>query len=271
MRKTTFEKLGIPYEERNGIFYPVLVAGTEKADIDVGKYGRMWIKYIKEEYPMRYKSLVRFGELEERADEVNDTAYELLDDIEAKWLKKHKPKNPNSFTEQLQLRTQTRMMAEEIVIMDVVMQFREVIDLVGRDKMQEELKNLQYGNCDISEWNGSNINPLENLNDFWLDSSLKISLLEQVEVLSRIFEGHSYYDSRNIEILKRLMLVDENDSQKIYGKTGSGNGEAWFVGFSESDGERKYIAIYLNDSEHRNQVSGNKAKEIALDILKDGF
>ena len=48
---------------------------------------------------------------------------ELLDDIEAKWLKKHKPKNPNSFTEQLQLRTQTRMMAEEIVIMDVVTQF----------------------------------------------------------------------------------------------------------------------------------------------------
>lgn len=123
MSKTTFEKLGIPYEERDGIFYPVLVAGTEKADIDAGKYGRMWIKYIKEEYPMRYKSLVRFGELEERADEVNDTAYELLDDIEAKWLKKHKPKNPNSFTEQLQLRTQTRMMAEEIVIMDVVMQF----------------------------------------------------------------------------------------------------------------------------------------------------
>ena len=123
MSKTTFEKLGIPYEEKDGIFYLVLVAGTEKADIEAGKYGRMWIKYIKEEYPMRYKSLVRFGELEERADEVNDTAYELLDDIEAKWLKKHKPKNQNSFTEQLQLRTQTRMMAEEIVIMDVVMQF----------------------------------------------------------------------------------------------------------------------------------------------------
>jgi len=60
---------------------------------------------------------------EERANEVNETAYELLDDIEAMWLKKHKPENPNSFTEQLQLRTQTRMMAEEIIIMDVVMQF----------------------------------------------------------------------------------------------------------------------------------------------------
>ena len=80
MSKTTFEKLGIPYEERDGIFYPVLVAGTEQTDIEAGKYGRMWVKYIKEEYPMRYKSLVRFGELEERANEVNETAYELLDD-----------------------------------------------------------------------------------------------------------------------------------------------------------------------------------------------
>lgn len=157
---------------------------------------------------------------------------------------------------------------EEAFEKSCIWYFREVIDLVGRDKMQEELKNLQYGNCDISEWNGSNINPLENLNVFWLDSSLKISPLEQVEVLSRIFEGHSDYDSRNIKILKRIMLVDENDSQKIYGKTGSGNGEAWFVGFSESNGERRYLAIYLNDSEQRDQISGNKAKEMALEILK---
>lgn len=34
MSKTTFEKLGIPYEERDEIFYPVLVAGTEQADIE---------------------------------------------------------------------------------------------------------------------------------------------------------------------------------------------------------------------------------------------
>ena len=123
MSKTTFEKLGIPYEERDGIFYPVLEAGTEQADIDAGKYGRMWIKYMKDEYPVRYRSLVRFAELEERAAEVNETAYELLDDIENSWLKKHKPKNPGSFMEQLQLRTQARMMAEEIVLADVVMQF----------------------------------------------------------------------------------------------------------------------------------------------------
>lgn len=123
MSKTPFEKLGISYEKRDGIFYPVLVAGTEQAGIDAGKYGRMWIKYMKDEYPVRYRSLVRFAELEERAAEVNETAYELLDDIENAWLKKHKANNPDSFTEQLKLRTQAMMMAEEIVLADVVMQF----------------------------------------------------------------------------------------------------------------------------------------------------
>ena len=75
-----------------------------------------------------------------------------------------------------------------------------------------------------------------------------------------------------VEAVKRGLGIDnKREEPSFYGKTGSGNGEAWFVGFSESDGERKYIAIYLNDSEHRDQVSGNKAKEIVLDILKDGF
>lgn len=91
--------------------------------------------------------------------------------------------------------------------------FLKVIDSVGKDKILGELINgLQYGNCDISEWNGSNINPMEMLNGFWLDSSLRISPLEQVEVLSRIFEEYSDHDSRNIEILKRIILVEETDS-----------------------------------------------------------
>lgn len=158
---------------------------------------------------------------------------------------------------------------EEAFQKSCIWYFREVIDSVGNDKMQQELNKLQYGNCDISEWNGSNINPMEKLNGFWLDSSLKISPLEQVEVLAKIFEDQSDYDSGNIEILKKIMLVDESDTQKIYGKTGTGgNGKAWFVGFSESNGERKFFAIYLDDIEQKEQVSGNKAKEIALEILK---
>ena len=125
MRKQTiFEKLEIEYQEIDGIFYPVLSVPTEEEQLnDVGKYGRMWIGHMKSIYPIRYRSLVRFGELNRKAIEVNEVAYDLLDDIESGWLQKHKPRNTNSFIEQLHLRNQARMMAEEMVLHDVVYQF----------------------------------------------------------------------------------------------------------------------------------------------------
>lgn len=120
--ETVFERLKIQYEERDGIFYPLLLAGTEEVSVDVGKYGRMWIRYIKSEYPVRYRSLVRFAELETKAADVNEYAYKLLEDIEGSWLRKHRPQNSNSFTEMYHLRTQARMIAEEVVIHEVINQ-----------------------------------------------------------------------------------------------------------------------------------------------------
>lgn len=122
--KTTFEKLEIGYTEIDGIFYPDVLLPTETEQIvGVGKYGAIWITHMKDAYPQTYRSLVRFGELKERAMEVNETAYELLEDIEVRWLRSHKPKDTHSFMEQLHLRNQARMMAEEVVLHDVVMQF----------------------------------------------------------------------------------------------------------------------------------------------------
>ena len=146
--------------------------------------------------------------------------------------------------------------------------FRQIIDSVGVDEIKKELTELGYGNCDISQWEGSNVNPYEDLNGFWLNSSLKISPLEQVKILSEIFEGKSMYDSENIEILKSIMLIQDNEAQKIYGKTGSGSdGEAWFVGFTEKEQQRQYFAVYLSDSARAGQISGSAAKEIALKII----
>ena len=146
--------------------------------------------------------------------------------------------------------------------------FRQIIDEVGHDEIQSELISLEYGNCDISEWDGSGINPMLDLNGFWLGSSLKISPLEQVQVLKKIFEGESIYSDEHVGILKGIMAVSE-DSRKIYGKTGSGpDGEAWFVGFTEENDTKKYFAVYLSDNAQPNIVSGSMAKEIALNILE---
>ncbi|KAB1438503.1 TnpV protein [Candidatus Galacturonibacter soehngenii] len=122
--KSLFEELGVQYQEKDGIHYPLLSVSSEECQLaNVGKYGRMWIGFLKEAYAERYRSLVRFGKLYDKASEINEEAYELLENIETVWLEKNKPKDPNSFMEQLHLRNQARMMAEEIVLREVVRKF----------------------------------------------------------------------------------------------------------------------------------------------------
>ena len=148
--------------------------------------------------------------------------------------------------------------------------FRQVVDTVGQESIQSMLAELQYGNSDISEWNGSNVNSLPELNGFWLESTLKISPLQQVNVLNHIFSGENNFKSESIETLKQIMYLSEFENGILYGKTGTGtNGEAWFVGFIEENDYRIYVAVYLEDTKNRDIVSGNKAKEIAISILSN--
>ena len=121
---TTFEKLGIEYKEYDGLLYPVLSVSEEAVKpIHIGKYGRMWIEFMKTEHPDRYRNLVRFGRLWDKVAEIDEEAYELLEAIESKWLSSHKPKNRQSFWEMYQLRTQARLMAEEAVLHQMIRQY----------------------------------------------------------------------------------------------------------------------------------------------------
>jgi len=148
--------------------------------------------------------------------------------------------------------------------------FRQVVDMVGQENIHAMLKEIQYGNCDISEWNGSETNPLPELNGFWLDSSLEISPKQQVVTLNYIFGSDNNFNADSLEELKSIMYIAELDNGCLYGKTGSGaDGKAWFVGFMEKNDNKIYFAIYLDDIQNKEAVSGNKAKEIAISILNN--
>ena len=155
--------------------------------------------------------------------------------------------------------------------------FRQVTDDIGKVKMQNELNKLKYGNCDISDWEGK-LNTNNNnraLTGFWIESSLKISPKEQVEVMERIFGTDSTYSERTQNILKQVMLISEENNTEIsiYGKTGMGKAEgivvdAWFTGFAETLEGNKYFCVYLGQSDAGN-TSSTAAKEIAIQILND--
>ena len=155
--------------------------------------------------------------------------------------------------------------------------YRQVINDIGKDLMQKELDRLQYGNCDISDWEGhlNTNNSNRALTGFWIESSLLISPKEQVEVMERIFGKDSDYSEKTLNELKQVMLVPEIDTPNIsiYGKTGMGKTEgivvdAWFTGFAETAAGKVYFCVRLGRNDGMN-VSSSLVKEIAIEIVSD--
>lgn len=149
----------------------------------------------------------------------------------------------------------------------VVWYFQRLASQVGKERMQEYIDRVNYGNRDISG----------GITEFWLQSSLKISPMEQVGILKQFYDYKLPFSKRNIDIVKSIILLSNENGVRLSGKTGSGpilssdkyvNG--WFVGYVEK-GQNVYIFatnIEANGKTDKN-AGGNEAKEITLKILKD--
>lgn len=119
---STYEAMGGTYTEVDGVLYPNIVV-LEEADVWAGKYGLLWIDYMKTNHTDRYRHHIRMGTLNSKAFEVNEEVYELLEGIMNQYLAKHKPQNSASTMEMWRLREQAKQMAEEVVLSDIVRKY----------------------------------------------------------------------------------------------------------------------------------------------------
>ena len=139
--------------------------------------------------------------------------------------------------------------------------FQKVDSLVGKTRIESYLKQMGYGNVDLSG----------GINEFWLESSLKISPIEQVKILEKLYTYKLPFSRRNIDIVKKTIKLSDQDKITLYGKTGTGivNGNqlnGWFVGFVESKGK---VFAFATNIQGKVWTDGATAKTITLSILKD--
>ena len=139
--------------------------------------------------------------------------------------------------------------------------FQKVDSLVGKTRIESYLKQMGYGNVDLSG----------GINEFWLESSLKISPIEQVKILEKLYTYELPFSRRNIDIVKKTIKLSDQDKITLYGKTGTGivNGNqlnGWFVGFVESKGK---VFAFATNIQGKVWTDGATAKNITLSILKD--
>lgn len=143
--------------------------------------------------------------------------------------------------------------------------YQRVAQQVGSAREKLYLNAIPYGNKDISG----------GLTNFWLQSSLKISPIEQVEFLKRFYNYQLPFSKRNIDIVKEILVMEQKNGAILSGKTGTGwenaviNGtpiNGWFLGYVEKDGN---TYVFATNIEAANNASSSKAKEITLNILKE--
>ena len=123
------------------------------------------------------------------------------------------------------------------------------------------IRQIEYGNENVS-------GPLSS---YWLESSLKISPIEQVELLIKLQNNSWGFSSENINAVKDSICLFSSDAGKFYGKTGTGRVDGhdvngWFIGYVETADNTYYFAANIGAD---TKAAGSIAAEITISILSD--
>jgi beta-lactamase class D len=158
---------------------------------------------------------------------------------------------------------------EEAFKVSAVPYYREVVRRIGKDTMQHWLDSLGYG----SRYKKFEIN--NNLDTFWLDNTLKVTPDEQLGLAKKLYFNQLPFQGRPQDIVKKLMLQENNANYKLSYKTGwgfteNGNALGWVVGWIE---ENKHVYFFVLNVEgaHDTDITTIR-KKILEGILKQlGF
>jgi len=117
-------KRKISYTNINGALYPNLQISKDKeADKrPIGKYGQMYLNYLKDEHPERYTELRMSGELMPLVHKVSDETHEQVKELSCKLMKQYP--STNSTMQKFKQRNACQMMAEEIILKDFLYKIR---------------------------------------------------------------------------------------------------------------------------------------------------
>jgi bla regulator protein BlaR1 len=94
--------------------------------------------------------------------------------------------------------------------------------------------------------------------------------LEQVELLKKLYTNEFGFNEANVNAVKNAIMLSDNNSVKVYGKTGTGKiGNAdvngWFIGYIETVDNTYVFAINIKNEKNAN---GQKAIEITTSIFE---
>ena len=139
--------------------------------------------------------------------------------------------------------------------------FQSIDEQLASTNIYNYIQQIGYGNENVSG----------DLSTYWLESSLKISPVEQVELLMKLQNNSLVFSSENINAVKDSICLSSSNTGKFYGKTGTGrvggqDVNGWFIGYIEIVNNTYFFATNIGAD---NNATGSNAAEITMSILSD--
>lgn len=139
--------------------------------------------------------------------------------------------------------------------------FQTVDEQLGASVLYNYIQKIGYGNQNMSG----------DFSTYWMESSLEISPIEQVELLIRLQNGNFGFAPENINAVKDAICLSASDAGTLYGKTGTGRVDGqdvngWFVGFVETTDNTYFFATNI---EADSNATGSNAVDITMSILSE--
>lgn len=109
------------------------------------------------------------------------------------------------------------------------------------------------------------------ISSYWINLSLKISPIEQVEMLKKLYYNQFGFSPENIKAVKDSICLYSTDDGTLSGKTGTEevnghNTSGWFIGYIEKDNHTYFFATNI---QNKKLASGPLATELTFSILSD--
>ncbi len=122
--KTLYETLGGTYREENGVFLPNLEL-PEQPNLNIGKYGKMRLDFLKKHRRGTYTTLLTKGRLSEHLSNTDEEARTMVDSLTSELAQNYgidehlKATNPLLWVQEM---NNCLVSAEEVVLREVIYQ-----------------------------------------------------------------------------------------------------------------------------------------------------
>ncbi|AJQ94763.1 class D beta-lactamase [Gynuella sunshinyii] len=141
--------------------------------------------------------------------------------------------------------------------------YQDIAKKVGAEKYKDYIKAMNYGTLPDKF----------DLQNFWLDGTLKLTAFEQINFLKRLYHHELPFSPKAFIVLKDIMLVENTENYSLFAKSGWArrveSPVGWYVGYIENNTGTWFFATNLavEDSKQlylRKQITMNALKSAGI-------